>query len=137
MLPFKRFSHVSVIVADLARAREFYGGLIGLSEIPRPAFDFPGVWYSLGDELQLHIMVRDGLPSRSEPFDVRYPHFALWVDNADDIHERLVRSGHPFEDYHATPTGLRQLFILDADGNMVELIGPTRLARQRRMESPA
>ena len=27
---------------DVAKAREFYGNVLGLQEIPRPAFDFPG-----------------------------------------------------------------------------------------------
>jgi len=33
------------------------------------------------------------------------------------------------------PTGLRQIFIKDPDGNMVEFIGPTTSAAPRRMES--
>lgn len=134
MLPFKAFSHVSVIVTDLGKARQFYGELLGLGEIPRPAFDFPGAWYSLGGDVQLHVIVNEERPPRVEPFEIRYPHFALLVEDADDTHDRLSRSGYPFDDYHSTPTGMRQLFVRDADGNMVELLGPTRLHRERRIE---
>jgi hypothetical protein len=36
------------------------------------------------------------------------------------------------------PTGLRQVFVKDPDGNMVEFIGPTASKEAvRRMESPA
>ena len=38
---FKELNHVSITVTDVAKAREFYTGLLGLQEIPRPAFDFP------------------------------------------------------------------------------------------------
>lgn len=36
MIPFKVLSHVSVTVTDLEKAKAFYGGALGLKEIPRP-----------------------------------------------------------------------------------------------------
>ncbi len=37
--------HASLLVSDLARARAFYEGILGLEPSPsRPAMDFPGVW---------------------------------------------------------------------------------------------
>ncbi len=137
MLPFKVLSHVSVTVSDLVKARRFYGEFLGLEEIPRPDFGFPGVWYSLGGELQLHVIVNEqgkARPVEPHRFDVRDRHFALWVEDADDIYDRLSRSGQPFHDFTATPTGLRQLFVHDPDGNMVEFIGPTGQSRLKRME---
>jgi catechol 2,3-dioxygenase-like lactoylglutathione lyase family enzyme len=137
MVPFERLSHVSVTVSDLEKARRFYGGLLGLREIPRPDFGFPGVWYRLGGDLELHVIVIEtgsARPAEPRPFDIRDRHFALWVADADETCERLRASGHPFHDYTSTPTGLRQLFVHDSDGNMVEFIGPTADARVRRME---
>lgn len=137
MVPFKQLSHVSVTVSDLEKATWFYGELIGLAPVPRPDFGFPGAWYSLGDGLQLHVIVNEEAPARPverHRFDIRDRHFALWVENADETCERLARSGHPFHDFTSTPTGLRQLFVHDPDGNMVEFIGPTSQARVVRME---
>lgn len=128
MLPFKSFSHVSVTVSDLEKAKAFYGGFIGLKEIPRPPFDFPGVWYAHGD-VQIHIIVNEKLPPRPvevERFSLRDPHFALWVEDADDIARRLAEAGVAVHDFSTSPTGFRQLFIKDPDGNMVEFLGPTR-----------
>ena len=34
----------------------FYGTVLGLRELPRPAFDFEGTWYALSDR-QLHLIV--------------------------------------------------------------------------------
>jgi len=132
---FDRFSHVSVVVSDLEKARAFYGGVLGLAEIPRPAFDFPGAWYSLGGDLQLHVIVNPGWPFppvERDRFEIRAPHFALWVDDADALATRLAAAGQPFHDYVSTPTGLRQLFLHDPDGNMVEFLGPTRQPRVAR-----
>ena len=45
MLEVETLHHVSICVTDLDQARQFYGGMLGLREIPeeRPkAFDFPG-----------------------------------------------------------------------------------------------
>ena len=36
--------HVSLVVQDLARAKAFYGDVLGLQELPRPPFDFDGAW---------------------------------------------------------------------------------------------
>jgi catechol 2,3-dioxygenase-like lactoylglutathione lyase family enzyme len=129
-----------VAVSDLAKARRFYGDLLGLQEIPRPAFDFPGAWYALGGGLSLHVIVKDDLAARpveAHRFDIKDPHFALLVDDADATFERLSRIGRPVHDFLSTPTGLRQLFVHDDDGNMIEFIGPTKQPRVRRMESEA
>lgn len=129
MLPFEKFSHVSVVVSDLEKAKAFYGGLLGLPEIPRPDFGFPGVWYGLGGELQLHIIVNETWPFppvEGDRLEIRAPHFALWVADGDAVHRRLADSGHPFHDFRLEGTGLRQLFVHDPDGSMVEFIGPTR-----------
>lgn len=135
---FKQLSHVSVTVTDVAKAREFYTGLLGLEEIPRPAFDFPGIWYSLGGELQLHIILNDRRVRPAverEKIEARSPHFALWTDDADATALKIGRLGLPCRDVVAGPTGLRQIFVKDPDGNMVEFLGPSRSAGARRMES--
>src|SRR3712207_7383782 len=42
----QRIEHVAVVVTDVARAKRFYGEVLGLTEAPRPeSFDFPGAWY--------------------------------------------------------------------------------------------
>jgi catechol 2,3-dioxygenase-like lactoylglutathione lyase family enzyme len=131
-----RYHHVSVCVSDLDRARAFYGGRLGLKEIARPAFKFPGVWYALDGDIALHIMVTEWPAPRPAPerFDLVHPHFALWTDDADQTFERLHAAGLSVHDFISTPTGLRQLFVDDPDGNRVEFIGPTRSPRTVRME---
>ena len=133
---FKILSHVSVTVTDVSKAHEFYSGVLGFQEVPRPAFDFPGIWYSLGGDLQLHIILNDQLVRPAverERIEARYPHFALWTD--DSTARRIQERGLVCRDVISGPTGLRQLFVKDPDGNMVEFLGPSASAGQRRMEA--
>lgn len=137
---FKILSHVSVTVTDVTKARDFYTGVLGFREIPRPAFDFPGIWYSLGGDLQLHIILNDQLvrpAAEREKIVARYPHFALWSEDVDGTARRFEQLGLLCRDVVSGPTGLRQLFIKDPDGNMIEFLGPSTSAAARRMESPA
>jgi catechol 2,3-dioxygenase-like lactoylglutathione lyase family enzyme len=135
---FKQLTHVSVTVTDVARAREFYSNVLGFEEIARPAFDFPGIWYSLGGDLQLHIILNDQLvrpAGERERIVARYPHFALWTDDADATAARIEARGLVGRDVVSGPTGLRQVFVKDPDGNMIEFIGPSKRAAERVMQA--
>ena len=136
---FSQVSHVSITVTDIEKTREFYTGVLGFKEIARPAFDFPGIWYSLGGDLQLHIILNDQLVRPAverETITARYPHFALWTEDCDVTARKIADLGLPCRDVISGPTGLRQVFVKDPDGNMVEFIGPSTKAGERRMETP-
>src|SRR5687767_2755767 len=133
---FKQFTHVSVTVTDVAKAREFYSDTLGFQEISRPAFNFPGIWYSLGGDLQLHIILNDQLVRPAverERIEARYPHFALWTEDCDATSARIGELGLVCHDVFSGPTGLRQVFVTDRDGNMVEFIGPSKRPGRRGM----
>ena len=135
---FKQFTHVSVTVTDVAKAREFYSDTLGFEEIPRRAFNFPVIWYSLGGDLQLHIILNDQLVRPAverERIEARYAHFALWTEDCDATAEKIAALGLPCRDVFSGPTGLRQVFVKDPDGNMIEFIGPSKKARARVMEA--
>jgi catechol 2,3-dioxygenase-like lactoylglutathione lyase family enzyme len=137
---FKHMSHVSITVTDIQKTRDFYTGTLGFQEIPRPAFDFPGIWYSLGGDLQLHIILNDQIVRPAverEQIIARYPHFAVWTDDCDATAARIGELGLATRDVISGPTGLRQVFVKDPDGNMVEFIGPSKNAAERRMEAKA
>jgi catechol 2,3-dioxygenase-like lactoylglutathione lyase family enzyme len=36
--------HISVKTSDVPTSVQFYCGLLGMIEVDRPAFDFPGAW---------------------------------------------------------------------------------------------
>jgi len=122
MLDIATIHHVSINVTDLERARRFYAGVLGLEEIPRPAFDFPGAWYRLGDR-QLHLIVHP--PTRTlrgtAEISSREGHFAVAVRDFEGARAHLESAGVPFDARPQGQTPWSQIFLSDPDGNLIEL----------------
>ena len=80
-MQIKVLHHVSLLVSDLERSRRFYREVLGLEEIARPPFPFPGAWFRLGDrELHLIATTGAGAPVREATgTDPRRLHFAVRV----------------------------------------------------------
>lgn len=107
--------HVSIVVTDVERSRRFYGSVLGLREIARPAtFDFFVVWYDLGGQ-HIHLIPR-------EQGDVVSPrHFALHVGDAKTAREHFARLGVPTRETSTIP-GCDRFFVNDPDGNLIEFM---------------
>lgn len=119
----RRVHHVSFAVRDLAAARRFYAGILGLEEIPRPDFGFPGAWFQLGDA-QVHLIV----PPAGAPVDTPPPrlspvarHAAFEVADAGAARDALRAAGVDVLELGAEAG---QLFVTDPDGHVIELIQP-------------
>ena len=116
--------HVSLIVADTARALEFYQGVLGLTLDPaRPDLAFPGAWLALGDR-QLHLLELpnpDPVVDRP-PHGGRDRHTAVSVSDLDAYARRLEQARIP---YTMSRSGRRALFCRDPDGNAWELVEST------------
>lgn len=101
-----------------AAAREFYGGLLGLAEIPKPAAlaGRGGVWFRLGSQ-QLHIGVEPGFaPARKA-----HPAFAVSAEDLDRLADRLARAAVPVTWAPELP-GVRRFYAEDPWGNRLELL---------------
>jgi catechol 2,3-dioxygenase-like lactoylglutathione lyase family enzyme len=125
-----RAHHVSLCVTDIGGAREFYGGLLGLPEIARPDFGFPGAWYQAG-EIQLHLIVAPpgvdvgARPARISPVA---GHLAFEIADYEEVRESLSPRGVETIGLGAE---VGQRFVRDPDGNVIELIRPGgRLGRR-------
>ncbi len=116
------FHHVSLSVTDLARAKHFYGEVLGLLELERPPFDFPGAWYDLGNA-QLHLIVHASQRSLRGTTDVdsRDGHFALRVRGYAAAVDRLRAHGVAFVERPINATQWAQIHLTDPDGNGIEL----------------
>ena len=113
----RQLHHASIRVADLARSREFYEGLIGLGQVERPDLGFPGAWYGVGTG-QLHLIECEPMGMKIDPSG---PHFAIEVADLDEARRQLAGAGIEMLD-----PGGNQVWILDPDGYTVEI---TQLAR--------
>ena len=122
MIEVETLHHVSVAVTELGRARQFYGDILGLPEIPRPPFDFAGAWYRVGDR-QLHLI---GHPDTrtvrgTTEIDSRDGHYGLRVRSYRQAVEYLDARGVPHRDKPRNKTPWPQIYLTDPDGNVIEL----------------
>jgi lactoylglutathione lyase len=113
-----QLNHVALHVEDVARSCSFYGDVLGLAPIPRPAFTFPGAWFRLGRDQELHLIGdrRDPVHSHN-----RGNHLALRVDSIIDAEQHLSSRGVEYVGPKQRPDGAWQIFLVDPDGHYVEL----------------
>lgn len=124
--------HVSLTVTDLERSRSFYRDILGLEEITRPPFNFPGAWFQVGEHQQLHLIVHPHSTFRTgKPLDTRDIHFAVRVEDywptVEFLRSHGFREDVPAEDLmrlvvnpRAT-AGFPQMYILDPDRHVIEI----------------
>ena len=112
-------SELVLEVADLDRAREFYGEVLGLEETRYGEGREDRRWYLVGESARLGIWTPQvGLAGGQGGAHV---HFAFHVaeDEIDRIHERLTERGAEVEGPIQLGPG-RSIYVTDPDGNVVE-----------------
>jgi len=132
LMQIEAIHHVSLTVTDLERSRRFYREIIGLPEIARPPFNFPGAWFQVGTAQQLHLIVHTnptfrtgkGLDTRDLHFAVRVPDYHQAVvelrskgykqEGAEDEFSRMILQPH-------ATAGFPQIYILDPDRHIIEI----------------
>jgi catechol 2,3-dioxygenase-like lactoylglutathione lyase family enzyme len=96
-------------------ARAFYGGLLGLKEIPKPEALAArgGCWFRAGGQ-ELHVGV-------DEPFaPARKAHPGLVAGDLDDLAGRLRAAGHEVT-FDAAIPGAKRFHVADPFGNRLEI----------------
>ena len=116
--PFSAIDHVQLAMpaGEEERARAFYGGLLGLIEMPKPPqlAMRGGCWFASGI-VQIHL----GIEADFRP--ARKAHPALRCINYDVLRVRLRAAGVEVKDDTNIP-GVRRCHISDPFGNRIELI---------------
>jgi len=121
--------HVQVAIpaGEEQRARDFYGGVLGLSELPKPAnlAARGGVWFAVGSR-QLHLGVDiDFRPARKA-------HPAFLVRDLALFLERCRRFNVPIVEDEPLP-GYNRAYVADPFGNRIELLQP--LGREKEQDA--
>jgi catechol 2,3-dioxygenase-like lactoylglutathione lyase family enzyme len=119
MIPFVRVDHVQLAMpeGEEERARRFYCGVLGLTEVPRPA-DIAvrgGAWYASGS-VAVHLGI-------DEPFaPAKKAHPAFVCADYDALLERLREHDVAIVPAGPTPEGKPRCHVSDPFGNRIELI---------------
>ena len=121
-IQFTRFDHVQVCIprGTEDRAREFYGGLLGLAEIEKPEVlrKNGGMWYGVAD-VQLHVGVEDVVaPSKRHP--------AFDVEDAKAVRAYLEENQVRTRDEPDLPGVVHRFSFFDPFGNRIELLEKTK-----------
>ncbi|HUQ43930.1 MAG TPA: VOC family protein [Candidatus Limnocylindria bacterium] len=111
--------HVQLLIPPGAEeeARAFYAGVLGLTEVPKPAPLAPagGCWF-VGPGFSLHF-------SPDPAFvPARRAHVALLTDDLAGLRTRLDKAGTPTVDDDDRPIGVRRFYAFDPFGNRLELL---------------
>lgn len=118
MLTILELNHVALHVQDVDQSCRFYGDILGLPALPRPAFDFPGAWFAFGPTQQLHLIGNRTDAVHSHP---RGNHFALKVASIAKTEAHLRARELNFIGPKQRPDGMWQIFLTDPDGHVLEL----------------
>ncbi len=110
--------HAAILVSDLAKAEQFYGGVLGLPKAERP-LGFPGIWYQVGT-FQIHLIQSAEVISDqvNEEKWGRNRHLAFSVENLEATKQQLIANHYPVQ---MSASGRPALFTKDPDGNIIEL----------------
>lgn len=135
-IEFQSIDHITLIVSDLDQARRFYCDCLGMQEVARPNFDFPGIWLSAPQagaeargflQAMIHITLADensgraGWGDRQVKRVSRGHHFAFQVVDANAAHEHLAKLGVNISVApKKRPDGAAQFYVEDPDGHLVE-----------------
>jgi len=122
MIEFEGLHHAAVGVTDVARAKQFYGEVLGLREAARPAFPFGGAWYELSDGRQLHLIAHEqSLTLRgTTAIDLGDGHVAFRVGDYDRTLAYLRTRGVECLERPDNITPWKQIYVTDPDGNVLE-----------------
>jgi catechol 2,3-dioxygenase-like lactoylglutathione lyase family enzyme len=102
-----------------AEARAFYCGLLGLTEIEKPAAlrARGGFWLAVGQAHQLHVGVEQPWRERAGSRE----HVAYEVDDLEALQQRLAAAGIAVKIGEEVP-GYRRCELRDPFGNRIELM---------------
>jgi catechol 2,3-dioxygenase-like lactoylglutathione lyase family enzyme len=117
-MPILSIDHVQIAipVASEDRARAFYSGILGFTEVPKPP-EMAGrksIWFVAGG-VNLHL----GLESDFHPAKRAHPAFV--VTGLDAILAACERAGLPAKP-DTSFNGLRRVHVFDPFGNRLELM---------------
>jgi len=119
-LEFIDHAQVAIPRGSENRAREFYEGLLGLPEQPKPPelAKRGGCWFE-SEAVKLHCGVE-------EPFHpARKAHIAFQVDDVQGLAERARAGGYEVIDDDLLE-GFERIYIYDPFGNRLEFLQPVK-----------
>lgn len=117
----KNINHVTLIVDNLEKSRDFYTNVLGLEELPAFKFDYPVQFYKINDRQQLHLTEwKDAVSFRG--------HLCIEIDDFNEAFRKFKNLGvidtQPWGKVRRIAGDAMQMFIRDPAGNLIEVSHP-------------
>jgi len=119
--------HISLKTADVPATVEFYRDVLGMTEVDRPAFDFPGAWLATpppAGGILIHLYGGESalndncvVTTGGRAID----HVAIGGAGFQEMRQKLMAAGKPWRQNIPPGTQLWQLFVRDPNGVLIEL----------------
>lgn len=111
--------HVSLNVTDTERSLGLYRDTLGLTMLPRPDFPFNGAWLDAGGGRQIHLIESGHVaPNLGQHVSFRVTDLESVLVSLRDVGVEVSASKR------VGGTDIRQAFMLDPDGNLIEFTQP-------------
>jgi len=117
-MPATAMNHFTILTDDVPNTVDFYRDLLGLTNGPRPPFEFPGAWLYAGGEPILHVI--GGRPAEELRAGV-IDHMAFSAHDLSDTLALLASRNIPHACRRQAGSGVWQVFFFDPNGARVEL----------------
>lgn len=115
-----RLDHVTILTQDVEATTAFFQEALGLEAGPRPPFSFAGAWLYAGGAALVHLKAPN--PSAAKPAG-SLEHVAFAVEDFDGAVRRLAERGIAHRLGQLPDGSLRQCFLYDPNGALIELTG--------------
>lgn len=119
--------HVAIKTANLAATRAFWCRVLGLAEVARPDFGYPGAWIACpqpGGLAIIHVYAGGPAlgPGGEAPLGTAaIDHLSLACVGFHDFVARFKAAGLAWREFIVPNTSLWQLFVYDPSGVQIEL----------------
>jgi catechol 2,3-dioxygenase-like lactoylglutathione lyase family enzyme len=114
--------HINIATEKLAETRDFFVEALGFEEGPRPEVGIVGHWLYAGGRAIVHLQLARGPVKTSR--ECALNHAAFEVGDLDALAANLDRKGVAYRMIQMPGATVRQLFLEDPNGVLVELNSP-------------
>jgi catechol 2,3-dioxygenase-like lactoylglutathione lyase family enzyme len=119
--------HVAIKTSNLEATRAFYCDVLGLKEVFRPDFGYPGAWIACplpGGQAIIHIYAGGpalGADGKAPVGTGAIDHLSLACSGFHEFRARFATHGLDHREFLVPGTTLWQLFVYDPSGVQLEL----------------
>jgi catechol 2,3-dioxygenase-like lactoylglutathione lyase family enzyme len=119
--------HAAIKTADLVATVHFYCDVLGLKQVHRPDFGYPGAWLACptpGGQAIVHIYAGGpalGVTGVAPVGTAAIDHLSLSCSGFQDFKQRFKQNQIPWREFLVPGTSLWQLFAYDPSGVQLEL----------------